>query len=211
MSAQVMPDEIKESEKKYNEWGIIAGVNLQQLTAYPFEQKYNPGITLGSYIKRRKNSVGIMTGLTASFAQATTSNPAAMSFIPNTHKESDSVTKAVFNTINLNVPFIVEIRPAKSICFQMGVAYSYLVYTHEQSGVFARVWNTDKVFSPGNFSTIAGVEFELSQKVRIAVNYSIGFLDINNKKFPGITDRWMTSSGHLNLIYRLKKQYFKHY
>lgn len=205
LGAQVRPDDLKKDSKTWAEWGILGGYNFEQLIAYPFSSAYSNGGTLGAYIKKRSNSFGITCGLTATSARYVTGYPAAQSFGMIKAETGDTLRKGDFAVDYLNIPIIIEYRPAKHFSLQMGFSYSYTINTTDENNAFTHCWNTDKVFKSSNVSSLAGFEFEFSQKIRFQATYSIGFLDINNLKFPGLTDQWRVSNGQLSLIYRIKK------
>lgn len=205
--AQVKIADIQRNSSVYNEWGIMAGGNFQELAAFPFVRSYSPGAVAGAYIKKRIGLFAVQAGLNVTSAHYETELPLNHKYqlTGNTFKDTDK--KGIFDALYVNVPVIAEIRPLKHLALQMGVSYSYMAYINDNNGAYSKDADVKKLFASSNVSGIAGFEIDLSQKIKFAARYSVGFMDVNNHSFQGLTDKWLTSSGTASLSYRIKKWY----
>ena len=207
VAAQIMPDQIKKYEEKYNEWGIIGGANLQSLTGYPFLNNYSTGGDLGVYFKKRKKSFGISAGLNVSTANYKTDYPAAHYVSGSSATLSDTTKQATLQVLYANLPVIVEYRPGKRLGLLIGLNFSYCVSTTDQNNTFENTVSANKIFKPLNVSFLAGLEYAFTPAFRIQAQLGAGYLDLNNKQFAKINDGWGTTNAQLNLIVRFKKWY----
>ncbi len=204
---QVRISDIQRNSSNFCEWGVFTGGNFQQLSAAPFSNSFSNGNATGAYFKRRKKIFGIQAALSASTAHYETVEPLSHKYKLSHTVFTDTTSKGVFNAFYANLPVVVEVRPVKWLSLQMGLAYSYLAYTQDVNAVYKKNADVKKLFGKRNVSGVAGLEVELSPKLKIEATYSVGFMDLNNHDFQGLTDKWYTNSGTISMIWRLKKWY----
>lgn len=207
LRAQVKISDLRRNCSTYNEWGVFAGANYQQLFAFPFERQYNPGAVIGVYVKKRVNMLGLQSGLYISSAHYETEFLVAHKYRYSAGTSTDTEHKGIFDALYINLPIIAELRPKKRFSFQMGVEYSYLCYLNDKNGAYSKTADPGKLFKKSNVNLLAGAEFEMSKRLKVAASYHLGLLDVNGQGFQGLTDYWVTSSGQLRLIYQVNKWY----
>jgi hypothetical protein len=207
LTAQVKVSDLQGDCKIYNEWGISAGGNFQQLIAFPFARAYNPGAVAGAYVSKRKKMFGLQAALTVSSGHFETEFPLAHSYQLSNAVYADKTSKGVFDVLYINIPLLAEIRPVNWLGLRMGATYSYMPYINDNNGAYGKIADVKKLFKAGNISATTGLSLKCSQSFSINANYNIGFSDINNHTFQGLTDKWLLTSGNLELTYRIKKWY----
>lgn len=205
--AQVRISDIQRNSGNFYEWGFFTGSNFQQLSATPFIRSLSNGNATGFYIRKRKKMLGLQTSLSVSTARYETEFPLAHRYITSHRLDTDTTSKGIFNAFYINLPVIAEIHPVKWFGLQMGVAYSYNVYNHDANGAYANVGDEQKLFKKSNILGIAGMEFELSPKLKIQATGSVGFLDVNNGNFQGLNDKWYVNNATVTMMWRFKKWY----
>jgi len=188
---QIRGDDLKRNSVVYNEWGVTAGLNMQQLVAYPFARDYGIGGVAGVYYKKTKKSFGLQAAVTASTASYTTD--AAI---------TDPTAKV--DVIYVNVPLIAEVKSSKRIALQAGLTYQYLLsISADDAG--KKLFDEQKLFKQSNVFIVMGVEYAISKKLGLGVRYGIGMANLNNEQFKTYTDTWMATNGQVTLKYMVKK------
>jgi hypothetical protein len=188
---QIRGDDLKRNSVVYNEWGVTAGLNMQQLVAYPFARDYGIGGVAGVYYKKTKKSFGLQAAVTASTASYTTD--AAI---------TDPTAKV--DVIYVNVPLIAEVKSSKRIALQAGLTYQYLLsISADDAG--KKLFDEQKLFKQSNVFILMGVEYAISKKLGLGVRYGIGMANLNNEQFKTYTDTWMATNGQVTLKYMVKK------
>jgi hypothetical protein len=194
---------------KYNnfaEWGVKAGGNMQQITAYPFKAGYTPGAVVGAYVSRHGNIWGVRAEATASTTNFKSEMPAIKRYVLDTKHYADSLSVADFDLMYVNVPLVCEVKPSEHLTMLLGVQYSALINVTDKNKAFTQVGDAKKVFAPSNVSALFGFEGNVYRnKLKIGATYNMGFSDINNKGYGGSRDSWSSSSAQIYLTYRVGK------
>lgn len=206
-NSQTQPGEGATRIYKFADLGIKAGVNMQQINAYPFGMEYSQGYTAGLYFEKRHNRWAIRAEVNASTAQFTTDRAASRKYALSFDKVTDTVTKGILDVMYVNVPVMLCFKLGRHGNFLMGGQYSQLISSKDNNGALTAMWKTDKLLKDNYISGIFGLEFEMIKRLRIGATYSQGFTDINNQKYPGVVGRWVTGSGQAYLTYKLKRWY----
>ncbi len=205
--AQTMPGEGAARIYRFADLGIKAGVNMQQLVAYPFANTYNQGFTAGLYYEKRRNRIAVRAEVNASTSQFTTDLAASKKYQLSHDAVTDTVSKGIFDVLYVNVPVMVVFKLGRHGNFLMGAQYSRLVNISDNNGAFTKVWKTEKVLKDDYFSAVFGLEFEMFKRLRLGATYAQGVTDINNNKYPGVVGQWLTGSGQAYLTYKIKRWY----
>lgn len=188
---QIRGDDLKRNSVVYDEWGVTAGLNMQQLVAYPFARDYGIGGVVGVYYKKTKKLFGLQAAITASTASYTTD--AAI---------TDPTAKV--DVIYLNVPLIAEVKSSKRMALQAGVSYQHLL-TVSADDAAKKLFDEQKVFKKSNVFIVMGVEYTITKKLGLGVRYGIGMANLNNEQFKTYTDTWMATNGQVTLKYMVTK------
>lgn len=204
-NAQVRQYQLKDASEDYFEAGVRAGANMQQISAFPFVDGYNPGAFAGGYAKRRNQLFGVELEANLGMTQFKSVYPVGHQFSLGGDVFTDTTTKSAFNMMYLNIPLMFEVRLAKPFAFQLGAQYSMLISNGEKNGVFAKRYGTEDIFNKTNLSLLAGFELNICKDLRLGARYAMGMTDLNNGKYIPFKDRWYTNSGQLYLTYRLTK------
>ncbi|NDH68717.1 MAG: PorT family protein [Gammaproteobacteria bacterium] len=193
---------------RFLDLGVKAGLNMQQIVAYPFASTYSQGYMGGFYLEKRMNKVALRVELTGSTTQFTTDNPATKKYSlePDAVKLTDT-SKGDFNIIFANLPVMVVFKLGRHGNMYMGGQYSRAVSIKDNNGVFSKKWGTEKVIKDGYFSGIFGLEFEMFKRLRLGASYTQGVSDMNNMKYPGIVGKWVSGAGQAYLSYKIKRWY----
>ncbi len=206
-NSQTMPGEGAARIYKFADLGVKAGVNMQQIVAYPFETKYSQGYTAGLYYEKRMNHIAFRAEINASTAQFTTDRAASRKYQLSQDVVKDTVTKGIFDVMYVNVPLMCVFKLGRHGNFMMGAQYSRLITSKDNNGAFKAMWGTENVLKDDYVSGIFGLEFEMVKRLRIGATYAQGFTDINNGKFKGVNGQWVTGSAQAYLTYKIKRWY----
>ena len=204
--AQANPGEGVKYIYRFSDFGIKAGVNMQQLVAYPFKADYSQGYTAGVYYEKRRNAIAFRAEINASTAQFTTDRAASKKYQLSNDVVADSVTKGILDVMYVNVPVMLVFKLGRHGNFLFGAQYSQLVSISDNNGAFTKAWKTEKALKDNYVSSIFGLEFEMFRKrMRLGATYAQGFTDVNNLKYPGVAGNWITGSAQAYLTYKIKR------
>lgn len=193
LRAQVRGDDLRRNSVVYDEWGVTAGLNVQQLVAYPFARDYGIGGVAGVYYKKTKKLFGLQAAITASTASYTTD--AAI---------TDPTAKV--DVIYLNVPLIAEVKSSKRMALQAGLSYQHLLGISADDAA-KKLFDEQKIFKKSNVFIVMGAEYGITKKLSLGIRYGIGMANLNNEQFKTYTDTWMATNGQVSLKYMVKKLY----
>lgn len=207
-NAQVTLEQLKAMTHHYIEYGVIAGANLQTISAQPFNNAYNTGAVVGGYALRRWDEMGVKVGLSISTTQFETKLAATYPYQSSYgYNPKDVTTKATFNLAYVNIPVVYIVKPSERFNFEIGAQFSYLAYSGESTTIFKDTWKTDDLFKKTNISLVVGAEHNITKKLGIGAKYNFGISDINGGNYKGVNDAWYTGSGQVYLRYELNRNY----
>ncbi|NCX96178.1 MAG: PorT family protein [Chitinophagia bacterium] len=205
VSAQLRGEDIVKNTMHYDEWGIKGGVHLGQISSYLFPQGFNTGGVLGAYLSHHGEIWGIRGEINFNNLHLQSRFPASQTFAKKKYQSSDTVTKAVFDLVYINVPVLAEIRIKKHFCMMMGAQYSYQAVISDANGAYKCMGKPEDLFKKGNVSMLVGMESDSKKGIKIGGLLCMGMDDLNNGAYRNLTDRWSNIGAQVYLMYRMKK------
>lgn len=174
------------------QFGIKAGADFNSISGKAFEEKF----TFGYH-------AGLFTQITLS---PTLSLQSEVYYSEVKHDTASGFTTLLklkpIQQIKLgyiNVPFLVNIKPSKSLALQLGAQYGMLTQNNIITDV---VNNTKDAIKKGDLSGIVGVQLYVAN-FRIYARYQVGLTDVKN--YQDILDqgKWKNQTVHVGAGIRL--------
>jgi hypothetical protein len=168
--------------------GVKFGTDMQKIKGATFSEKFAFGYHLGGYAELKlSKSITLQPELYYSAVKLDTGTA-----FSNTY-DSISLSKLKFGY--LNIPLLMNIKAGEKMVIQVGPRYGIIVDKN-----LSLKNNVNSAFKTGDFSMIAGVQFNFS-KIKIYGRYQIGLSNIND--IAGSSDKWKSQVIHLGIGLRI--------
>ncbi len=166
--------------------GLKAGANFQNLNSNStFANSYQGGIVAGAFLGLTKNKWGIQVeGLIKTVKYSFID-----SVLGNTGNKD-------INTINLDVPVLLEYKLIPRLWVQVGPQFSSILSAKNGST------DVKTSFNSTDYSGVLGLQLVLPVHFVLGARYVLGLSDINNKSVSGYTDSWHNRSFQAYLGWR---------
>ena len=163
--------------------GIKGGADVLKLSGKSFDDEFAYGYHLGGFAEIKLNKTfGIQPEIYYSSTSMKTSN------------SLDSIYSNVdVKNIKLgyiNIPILLNFKPSKKICFQVGPRYGIL-----SNSSLSVKQNAENAFKSGDFSLLAGIQLNFS-KIRVYGRYQVGLTDINDATSQ---EKWKSQTIHVGV------------
>lgn len=167
--------------------GVKAGAEILRISGKSFDQEFAYGYHLGGFSEIKLNKTfSIQPELYYSSTSMKTAN------------SLDTIyTNVDFKNIKLgyiNIPVLLNIKPSKKFCIQVGPRYGIL-----SNSSLSVKQNAENAFKSGDFSLLAGIQINLS-KIRIYGRYQVGLTDINDATNQ---EEWKSQTLHIGIGLRI--------
>ncbi len=163
--------------------GIKGGADVLKLSGKSFDDEFAYGYHLGGFAEIKLNKTfGIQPEIYYSSTSMKTSN------------SLDSIYSNVdVKNIKLgyiNIPILLNFKPSKKICLQVGPRYGIL-----SNSSLSVKQNAENAFKSGDFSLLAGIQLNFS-KIRVYGRYQVGLTDINDATSQ---EKWKSQTIHVGV------------
>ncbi len=180
--------------------GLKLGANFQTISGAPV--KASLGAVGGAYVRKDVyGHFGIRMEALGCLAKYTTKHPAAAYtlHIPG----MDTVTKAVFQAIYINVPLLVEYRLSNQLMVMAGPQYGYIVSLTDNNNAYTKIYGNSDFITTTDFSMVAGLEYAVNKHVNAEFRLIKGVTDVNNSTYYLVYKKWSTSGIQISVSYNI--------
>jgi opacity protein-like surface antigen len=163
--------------------GIKGGADVLKLSGKSFDDEFAYGYHLGGFAEIKLNKTfGIQPEI----------------YYSSTSMKTSSSLDSIYSNVDvkniklgyINIPILLNFKPSKKICFQVGPRYGIL-----SNSSLSVKQNAENAFKSGDFSLLAGIQLNFS-KIRVYGRYQIGLTDINDATSQ---EKWKSQTIHVGV------------
>ena len=162
--------------------GIKVGANFQQLNGGTWSQAYKPVIVGGIFLGVRKNKIGVQ----------------AEGLINTASYNLKDSTKTGIRATYISIPVLFEYKLFSLLWLQVGPQYSGVVSVKSVNGFEG---DAKQVLKSGDVDGVLGLDLRLLH-FDVGARYILGFSDINNKSYTGLSESWNNRSIQLHVGFK---------
>ncbi len=182
------------------QFGVKAGLNMQQISGTLWEKSYATGAHGGFWARIHKNNIGVRAEILASSTRYNCSGfDSAGKHYPFIADSAGN--KGDFSALYLDIPVMLEYTFAERISVQAGVQYSNLISLNNLTPLKP---NYKTLFVPGEFAFVGGIEINLPYNFSIGGRYKHGLSNVNNEIISNSVDAWKTTGIQVFICYKIK-------
>ncbi len=168
--------------------GVKFGTDMQKINGASFSEKFAFGYHLGGFAELKlSKSITFQPELYYSAVKLDTGTSFSTTY------NSIALSKLKFGY--LNIPLLMNIKSGEKMVIQVGPRYGIIVDKN-----LSVKNNVNSAFKTGDFSLIAGVQFNFS-KIKIYGRYQIGLSNIND--ITESSEKWKSQVIHLGIGLRI--------
>ena len=183
-----------ESQAQGVRLGIIGGANMERTNGNLISGSFNGNFMGGGYLGVGGKKLKIQADFLFSDGIITTGPNFKTAFKDYISENANNVQKGIFEMKELSIPIAIGINIVpKVLWLEFGPQYTAIVSITDE---YSFLKETEKVFTKGYISGIAGLYLELPLHFNLGVRYVSGITDRNNTP---VNDTWKTDKLQLRL------------
>jgi hypothetical protein len=179
--------------------GVKVGGNVEHLSGSSLQG--GPGFVAGIFVEKNVSKVGLRLEVTASSAQYPTKYPAA-NYVIHT-PGMDTVTKASFRVMYINVPLLFQYHPTEKFSLLLGPQFSYAASITDKYTEYTLLYGNADIIKKIDFSAVLGAEYCIGRKIDIGARIFKGIVDINNSTYYLVRKPWTSTGAQVSVSYRI--------
>ncbi len=149
--------------------GVKLGAAFDQLNSSSFDNSYKTGIQGGAFVGITHKNIGIQVEGLVSSAKFSAKNNSSY----------------YINSVNLNVPVLLEYRLISRLWLQLGPQFSDVLSENDNNS-----GGVKNVLKTTGFAGVLGLQAILPVHLVAGARYILGFTNVNNNNIPNVKDTW---------------------